>query len=153
MKTLFFVLSLALALGNVNADEAGDRDTYARLKKELAEIDRDFVQTRTKALTEMKEAEDGKPSPATAARLLELRRLRDLAANRILVLAARHGWAAPSFDLPSPEEPDATPRERLEGEVLRLLDTAIARDARRIAQFAPLPLIPRPVDNSPDNQK
>ena len=143
MMTVLAIFCVAAPMARAeDKDARTDKAVFRQLVRETTETHRQYSTAYHRGVGEARK-NGGTASPETKATLLSLRDEIDRKTNRILLIALRHGWEIPWFDLDNPGAP-TEPKSRKE-EVLApadaLIRTAFAQEARALAASVRLPVV------------
>lgn len=149
MKTTLKALSVIAVLAAMAApalagdnDERADKVVFDRLVREMQQTHQKYAAVYQRAVTEARN-NGGKATLETKAEILSLRDEIDRKMTRLLLIALRHGWEVPRFDLDNPGSPEPQPsrKERIFSPVDDLIRTAFASEARQMAAKVRLPVV------------
>ncbi|NOX55366.1 MAG: hypothetical protein GXP27_13200 [Planctomycetes bacterium] len=123
-------------------DERADKVVFDRLVREMRQTHQKYAVAYQRAVTEARD-NDGKATLETKAEILSLRDEIDRKTTRLLLIALRHGWEVPRFDVDNPgsPEPVTSQKERIFSPVDDLIRTAFAAEARQLAAKVRLPVV------------
>lgn len=138
------VVLAAMSLPAMAADEEErtDRVVFNGLVRELNQTHREYATVYQRGVNEARE-NDGSASLSTRAEILSLRDEIDRKMNRLMLIALRHGWDVPTFDLENPgtPEPAVSRSEEVFSSADSLIRSAFAAEARQLAEVVRLPVV------------